>query len=57
MIVGYQYAVLRRPFLEIRGTSLEFERSELLVWFAVIFIGVALGIAGIAMEILEARAI
>jgi hypothetical protein len=57
MIIGYQYAVLRRPFLEMSGTSLEHERSELLLWFAVMFIGVALGIAGIAMEVLEARAI
>jgi len=57
MIIGYQYAVLRRPFLEMSGTSLERERSELLLWFAVMFIGVALGIAGIAMEVLEARPI
>ena len=56
MIIGYEYAVLRRPFLELSGTSLEHERSELLLWFVVIFIGVALGIAGIAMEVLEARA-
>src|SRR6202790_1822542 len=42
MIVGYQYAVLRRPFLEMSGTSLERERSALLLWFAVMFTGVAL---------------
>jgi hypothetical protein len=57
MIVGYQYAVLRRPFLEMSGTSLERERTALLLWFAVMFAGVALGVAGISMEILEARAI
>jgi hypothetical protein len=57
MIVGYQYAVLRRPFPEMSGTSLEHERSALLLWFAVMFTGVALGIAGVAMEVLEARAI
>ena len=57
MIVGYQYAVLRRPFLEMSGTSLERERSALLLWFAVMFTGVALGVAGIAMEVLEAREI
>jgi hypothetical protein len=57
MIIGYRYAVLRHPFLEMSGTSLERERSELLLWFAILFIGVALGIAGIAMEVLEARAI
>jgi hypothetical protein len=57
MIIGYQYAVLRRPFLEMSGTSLERERSELLLWFAVMFIGVALGVAGIAMDVLETRPI
>jgi hypothetical protein len=57
MIVGYQYAVLRRPFLEMSGTSLERERSALLLWFAAMFTGVALGVAGIAMEVLEARGI
>lgn len=57
MIIGYQYAVLRRPFLEMSGTYLERERSELLLWFVVMFIGVALGIAGIVMEVLEAKAI
>ncbi|MDB6086223.1 MAG: hypothetical protein JWN43_4104 [Gammaproteobacteria bacterium] len=54
MIVGYQYAVLRRPFLEMSGTSPEREKSALLLWFAVMFTGVALGVAGIAMEVLEA---
>lgn len=56
MIISYQYAFLRRPFLEMSGTSLERGRSELLIWFTVMFIGVGLGIAGIAMEVLEARA-
>ena len=56
MIVVYQYAVLRRPFLEMSGTPFERERSELLLWFAVMFVGVALGISGIAVEVLEARA-
>jgi hypothetical protein len=57
MIVGYQYAVLRRPFLEIRGTSLERERSGMLMWFAVMFLGVVVGIVGFAMEVMEHRAI
>ena len=57
LIVGYQYAVLRRPFQEMSGTSLERERIALLLWFAVMFIGVAVGIAGLAMEVVEARAI
>lgn len=57
MIVGFQYVVLRRPFPEIGGTSLERERSEMLIWFAVMFAGVALGMVGIAMEVMERRAI
>jgi hypothetical protein len=57
LIVGYQHAVLRRHSQEMSGTSLERERSALLLWFAVMFIGVAVGIAGVAMEVLEARAI
>jgi hypothetical protein len=57
MIIGYQYAVLRRPFLQMSGTSVERHRSELLLWFAVMFIGVALGIVGVALDVLESRAI
>lgn len=54
MVIGYQYAVLRR---QMNGTSLERERNALLLWFAVIFTGVALGIAGLVMEFLESRPI
>jgi hypothetical protein len=57
MVIGYQYAVLRRPFFEMNGTSLERERNALLLWFAVLFTGVALGIAGLVMEFLESRPI
>jgi hypothetical protein len=57
MIVGYQYTVLRRPFLEIGGTSLERARSEMLLWFAVMFLGVAVRMLGIAIEAMEHRAI
>jgi hypothetical protein len=52
-IVGYQYAVLRRPFQEMSGTSLERERNALLFWLALTFIGIAVGLAGVA----EARAL
>jgi hypothetical protein len=55
LIVGYQYAVLRRPFEEMSGTSLERERNALLLWFAVMFVGVAVGIAGVGLQIVEAR--
>jgi hypothetical protein len=54
MIVGYQYAVLRHPIPEINGTLLERQRSALLLWFAVFFIGIAMGLAGVAIEVLEA---
>ncbi len=57
MIVGYQYAVLRRPYPEIDGTSLERARSEMLLWFAVMFLGVAIGMLGIVMEVTEHRVI
>jgi hypothetical protein len=56
LIVGYQYAVLRRPFQEMSGTSLERERSALLFWFALIFIGFAVGLVGVAIQVAEARA-
>lgn len=57
MIVGYQYAVLRRSFPEISSTLLERQRSALLLWFAVFFIGIAMVLAGFAIEVLEPRAI
>jgi hypothetical protein len=57
MIVGYQYSVLRRPFPEIHGTCLERERTALLLWFAIMFIGVVLLLAGFAIEVFEARSI
>jgi hypothetical protein len=57
IIVGYQYAVLRRPFPEIHGTCLERERSALLLWFVIMFIGVVLVLAGFAIEVFEAGSI
>jgi hypothetical protein len=57
MIVGYQFAVLRRPFPKIHGTCLECERSALLLWFAIMFVGVVLVFAGFAIEVVEARSI
>lgn len=57
MIVGYQYAVLRRPFSEIHGTCLERERGALLIWFAIMFLGCVLILAGFAIEVFEARSI
>jgi hypothetical protein len=57
LIVAYQYSVLRRYSSEMTGTLLERERSTLLMWFAVMFLGVAVGIAGVAIEMVEARAL
>jgi hypothetical protein len=57
MVVGYQYAVLRRPFLEMNGTYLERERNALLIWYLILFTGVALGLAGLVMQFLESRPI
>ncbi len=57
MVIGYQYAVLRRPFSEMTGTSFERERNALLLWFVALLAGVALGIAGFVMEFLESRPI
>jgi len=41
LVVAYQYAFLRRPFPEVSGTSLERERSALLLWIVVMLIGLA----------------
>jgi hypothetical protein len=56
-IVGYQYAVLRRPFQEMSGPSLERELNALLFWLALMFIGIAVGLAGVAIQLAEARAL
>ena len=49
LIAGYQYAFLRRSFPEFKGTSVEQERTALLLWFAVFFVGLAIGLVGIAI--------
>jgi hypothetical protein len=57
MIVGYQYAVLRRPFSEIHGTYLERERGALLIWFVMFFLGCVLVLAGFVIEVFAAMSI
>jgi hypothetical protein len=52
MIVGYQYAVLRRPFPEVSGTSMERKKRALLLWFVLMFGGLVLGVMGFVMEAL-----
>jgi hypothetical protein len=57
MVVGYQYAVLRRSFLEMNGTYLERERNALLFWYIILFTGAALGLAGLVMQFVESKPI
>jgi len=49
LIVGYRYALLRRPFAELEGTAAERERNGLQIWFTLFLAGVAIGLAGLAM--------
>jgi hypothetical protein len=49
LIVGYQYAFLRRSFPEFEGTAVEQERTALLLWFSVFFVGLSIGLAGVVM--------
>jgi len=49
LIVGYRYAFLRRSFPEFKGTSVEEERTALLLWFSIFFVGLAIGLVGIAI--------
>jgi hypothetical protein len=46
LIVGYRYAFLRRSFPEFEGTAVEQERTALLLWFADLFVGLAVGLTG-----------
>ena len=49
LIVGYTYALLRRPFSELEGTAVERERNRLLIWFTLLFTGVAIGLQGLVL--------
>jgi len=49
LIIGYQYALLRRTIPELSGTAVAGERTTLLLWFAVLFVGVAVGLVGLVM--------
>jgi hypothetical protein len=49
LIVGYQYAFLHRSFPELEGTAVEEERTALLLWFTVLFVGVAIGLVGVVI--------
>jgi hypothetical protein len=52
-VVGWQYAVLRRSFPELSGTAVEHERTAILLWFTLFFIGITIGISGLAMQVAE----
>ena len=47
--MGYRYALLRRPFAELEGTVVERKRNRLLIWFALLFSGVAIGLLGLVL--------
>jgi hypothetical protein len=49
LIVGYRYAFLRRSFPEFEGTAVERERTAIFLWFAVLFVGVAIGLVGVVI--------
>jgi hypothetical protein len=49
LIVGYRYALLRRPFAELEGTAVERDRNRLLIWFALLFTGLTIGLVGLAL--------
>jgi hypothetical protein len=49
LVVAYQYAFLRRSFPEFGGTAIEQKRTALLLWFAVFFVGVAIGLGGLVI--------
>jgi hypothetical protein len=49
LIVGYRYAFLRRPFVKLEGTAVERDRNRLLIWFALLFAGLTIGLVGLAL--------
>jgi hypothetical protein len=55
MIVGYQYALLRRHFPELDGTAVHRGQNALLLWFVLAFAGVLIGLMGIVVEFIEIK--
>jgi hypothetical protein len=49
LIVGYLYAFLRRSFPEFEGTAVEQQRTAILLWFSVFFVGLSVGLAGVVI--------
>jgi hypothetical protein len=57
MIVGYQYAFLRRrPFPELDGTAVHRGRNALLLWFVLALAGLLIAVAGLIVELVEINA-
>jgi hypothetical protein len=55
-VIGYQYALLRRSFPELDGTSVQRGQNALLLWFILLFAGVLIGLAGLVVEASELNA-
>ena len=56
LIVGYQYALLRKPFPELDGTTVQLRQRALSLWFVFLFAGVLIGLAGLVIEAVEINA-
>src|ERR1700722_11581182 len=56
LIVGYQYALLRKPFPELDGTTLQLRQRELSLWFVFLFAGVLIGLVVFVIEAVEIKA-
>jgi len=56
LMVGYKYALLRRPFPELDGTAVQRGHNVLLLWFILLFAGVLIGLAGLVVEAAEINA-
>jgi hypothetical protein len=54
-VVGWQYAVLPGSFPELSGTAVERERTAILLWFMLFFMGIAIAVSGIAMQVAQPR--
>jgi len=56
LILGYQYALFRKPFPELNGTVVQLRQKALSVWFVFLLAGVLITLAGLVMEGVEIHA-
>jgi len=54
--LGYQYALLRKPFPELNGTAVQLRQRALSVWFVFLFAGALIMLVGFVMEAIEIHA-